>query len=450
MSRRHGRRPRRITLVNQFYPPDVSPTAHLSASLAEHLAAAGDDVTVVTGGEGYVEGDRRGRARPASAVRVVELWTPAMGKATIAKRLADYASFLGGATVRLATMRRQDVVISMTTPPFVLVAAVAHRLRHPRSRVVLWSMDCYPDVIERLGSRTAGAPGVPAAPPRGLAAVKGRVRGLLRPVASLRRGGPASTVLRAVNRWAFRRVDLVVALDEAMRDLLIEGYGSADGAQPPSLVIPNWEDRARFRPAEDVERWTGYDDPALAGRFVVLYLGNLGYGHRADTAVAAAARLGDDDDVAWLFVGGGARWDELERQAEAAGAADRVVRHAYVDREVTEGIMAGAGCALILLDDDALGLMSPSKLHANLAAGLPILYVGPAGSNVDAAIERFGCGVSLRRDDVDGLVAAVRRLRDDPAWREQLATASRRAFAEAYSDDAVLPRWDAAIEAVLS
>ena len=38
----------RLTLLNQFYTPDISPTAHLCASLAEHRAAKGDDVTVVT------------------------------------------------------------------------------------------------------------------------------------------------------------------------------------------------------------------------------------------------------------------------------------------------------------------------------------------------------------------------------------------------------------------
>lgn len=449
MNRSSGRRPRRITLVNQFYPPDVSPTAHLTASLAEHLAAGGAEVTVVTGGEGYVDEAGRGRARPASPVRVVELWTPALGKATVAKRLTDYASFLIGATGRLAFMRRQDVVISLTTPPFVLVAAVGHRLLHRTSRVVLWSMDCYPDVIERLGSRTDGTPGTPGDAPRGRAAVETRARRLLRPVVSLRRGGPVSKVLRAVNRWAFRHVDRVVALDEAMRELLIDGYGSDDGASPPSVVIPNWEDRARFA-AEAPAPWPGYERPDLADRFVVLYLGNLGFGHHADAAVAAAARLDDTDAVAWLFMGGGARWEQLDRDARRAGAGDRVVRHEYVDRADTDAVMAGAGCALILLDDAALGLMSPSKLHANLAAGLPIVYVGPAGSNVDEAIARFDCGVSLRRDDVEGLVATVRRLRDDRAWRDGLAANARRAFAEAYSDAAVLPRWDELLEGVLN
>ena len=38
----------RLTILNQFYRPDISPTAHLSASLADHRAKAGDVVTVVT------------------------------------------------------------------------------------------------------------------------------------------------------------------------------------------------------------------------------------------------------------------------------------------------------------------------------------------------------------------------------------------------------------------
>ena len=45
----------RLTLVNQFYAPDISPTAQLAASLAEHRAEQGDHVTIVTGRAGYLE-----------------------------------------------------------------------------------------------------------------------------------------------------------------------------------------------------------------------------------------------------------------------------------------------------------------------------------------------------------------------------------------------------------
>ncbi len=449
MAPRTAGRPRRITLVNQFYPPDLSPTAHLTASLAEHLAGRGDIVTVLTGGEGYVAPRSGRRGRDGAGVRVVHLWTPALGKGSIAKRLSDYASFLAGATVRLLAMRRQDVVVSLTTPPFVLVAAVAHGLLHRRTRVVLWSMDCYPDVIERLGSRTGGGPVVHVGRRSAGQAVRDGARRLLRPVASLRRGGPISRVLRAVNRLAFRRLDHVVALDEAMADLLRDGYGTTgpDGTSRPALsIIPNWERADAFPALPRPAAWAGYDDPALAGRFVVLYLGNLGYGHHVETAVTAAAAIEPDEDVAWLFIGGGARWEQLTGLAATAGAADRVVRRGYVPKEETPAVMGGAGCALILLADEAKGLMSPSKLHANLAAGLPILYVGPEGTNVDAAIARFGCGVSVRNADVAGLVAAVRRLRDDTPWRDELAAAARRAFDEAYCDRAALPLWDAVLD----
>lgn len=468
---RRGQR-RRVTLVNQFFPPDISPTAHLTASLAAHLAEAGDEVTVVTGGEGYVKGaapgpDRtedgvggraalRGAAEenartdlPAEDVHVVRLWTPALGKASIVKRLSDYLSFLVGCTVALVRLPRQDVVISLTTPPFVVLSAVAHKMIRRRCRVVLWSMDCYPDVIERLGSRTKGGPVVHVGRRSPRVWALETTRGVLRPVASLRRDGLVSTVLRAVNRWAFRRVDHVVALDQAMRDLLLDGYGSADGCRPPATVIPNWEALSSFPGGTGDPVWAGYDDPDLNGRFVVLYLGNLGYGHRIGTAIEAAGLLSsDDDDVAWLFMGGGARWEQLAGMAATGGVADRIVRRDYIPKVETPAVMAGAGCALILLADEALGVMSPSKLHANLAAGLPIVYVGPEGSNVDAAISRFSCGVSLRSDDADGLADAIRRLRDDPAWRSELSVRARHAFEEAYCDEATLPQWDAVLDAL--
>lgn len=470
-------RAHRVTLVNQFFPPDLSPTAHLTASLAEHLAARGHEVTVVTGGEGYLgegcvgEGCAggstvaehpagvppvdapvdRGGPRPGG-VRVIRLWTPALGKGSITKRLSDYVSFLVGATWRLVRLPRQDVVISLTTPPFVVVAAVAHKLIRRRARVVLWSMDCYPDVIERLGSRTEVPDPSTAAPSSTRTSSLGPLAGLrrlLRPLVSLRRGGPLSRLLRGVNRWAFRRLDHVVALDSAMRDLLVDGYGSPDGLHPPATVIPNWEALDDF-PAPTASPgpapWDGYADPDLVDRFVVLYLGNLGFGHRIDTVVDAAATIGPAEQVAWLFVGGGARWDQLVALAGAADGEPHIVRRPYVPKEQTPAVMAGAGCALIVLADEALGVMSPSKLHANLAAGLPIVYVGPTGSNVDAAIERFGCGVSLRTDDADGLVTAVRRLRDDAGWHDQLAVAARRAFEEAYCDRATLPQWDAIVD----
>ena len=402
----------RITIINLFYPPDLAASAHLAASLADHRAGRGDEVTVVCGRGGYLGGAERGArsSRAPGAPRVIRLWTPALGKATHPRRLGDYVAFLVGAVVRLLLMPRQDVVIALTTPPYALVAAVAHRILHARTRVVLWSHDVYPDAAEAFGT--------------------------------IRPGGLASRMLRAASRRLMRRVDHVVAVDDAMLNRVLTGY--AHDGRPPGSVIPNWEPTDRFPRDHRTTPWTGYREPALAGQFVVLHTGNFGVGHRVDGIADAAARLADDR-VTFLFVGGGARVPELRAEAERRNL--RNVRfHGYVPRPDTGGVLAGAGCSLISLDDRSLGIMSPSKMHSSLAMGLPIVYLGPPGTNVDDAINEYACGFSLRQGDVTGLVDAIRRLRSHPDLAAALSKNARRAFEETYSDRSALPRFDSLLD----
>ena len=406
----------RVTIVNLFYPPDLAPSAHLAASLADHRAALGDEVTVVCGTGSYLGGSERsaGAARARGGVargpRVIRLWTPALGKANTARRLGDYLSFLVGAVARLLFLRKQDVVIALTSPPYIVAAAVAHRLLHPRTRVVLWSHDVYPDAAEAFGT--------------------------------IRPGGLLSRALRATTRWLLRRVDHVVAVDPAMLSRVLSGYGR-DG-KPEGSVIPTWEPYALFPDGDRPDRWAAYEEPDLAGRFIVLHLGNLGFGHRTDTIAEAAAALADED-VTFLFVGGGERFPELAEEV-ARRNIENVRFRGYIPKEQTPAVLAGADCALISLDDRSIGIMSPCKMNGSLAMGVPVLYAGPTGSNVDEAITEYACGFSLRQGDVAGLVDAIRRLRSHPDLAAALSKNARRAFEETYSDRSALPRFDSMLE----
>jgi colanic acid biosynthesis glycosyl transferase WcaI len=407
----------RLAIVNLFYPPDLSPTGHMAASLAEHRATLGDRVTVISGTGRYVgahdEPPPRDRERSANPA-IARIWTPGLGKDSAPRRLGDYLTFLIGATARLLTMPAQDAIVVLTSPPYALATVVAHRLVHPRTRVILWSHDVYPDAVEALGT----------IPP----------------------GGLASRSLRAVNRRLFRSVDHVVAMDRAMLERVLGGY-SRNGS-PTGTAIPSWEPISLFPPGIQPEPWKGFDEPELAGHFVVLHLGNLGFGSRTDPIVHAAAALADEG-VVFLFVGGGARFGELAR-ATARRSIHNVRLRGYVPRDRTPALLAGAGCTLISLDDGWRGIMSPSKLNGSLAMGLPIVYIGPTGTNVDEAIDRYGCGFSVRQGDVDGLIDAIRRLRKDPRLAEEQSRNARRAFEAAYSDERTLPRFDEVLEGVLS
>lgn len=408
----------RVTIVNLFYPPDLAPSAHLAASLADHRATLGDDVTVVSGTGSYLGGSERDgppsevseRPGDPSEPQVIRLWTPSLGKASVTRRMGDYVAFLVGAVARLLILPRQDVVIALTSPPYILAAAVAHRLLHPRTRVILWSHDVYPDAAEAYGT--------------------------------IRPGGMLSRALRAMKRWLMRHVDHVVAVDPAMLRRVLSGY-ARDG-EPEGSVIPTWEPVALFPRDNRPVRWAAYEEPDLAGRFIVLHLGNLGFGHRTDTIAEAAAALADED-VAFLFVGGGARFPELADEAERRHV-DNVRFRGYVPREQTPAVLAGAGCTLISLDDRSIGIMSPCKMNGSLAMGIPVIYAGPTGTNVDQAINEYACGYSLRQGDVAGLADAIRHLRADPALSAELSRNARRAFEESHCDERALPRFDALLE----
>jgi glycosyltransferase involved in cell wall biosynthesis len=180
-------------------------------------------------------------------------------------------------------------------------------------------------------------------------------------------------------------------------------------------------------------------------------MGNLGAGHAFETALRAA-ELTADSGVRFVFRGGGKRWDALGRAARERGLPNVVVGSYVGGKRESCDTLRAAGCALITLRDDALGVMSPSKLYAALAAGRPILYIGPVGSNVDEAVRRFQCGVSVRHSE-DGAAEAARYLvalhRED-SLRRAAGARARSAFEEFFNDRAALSRFDHVIDRITS
>ena len=401
----------RLTVLNQFFPPDLAPTAQLAASLAAHRAKRGDEVTVVTGKGRYTPGPAAGAVEPAAGLRIHRMWTPGLGKGTVVRRLIDYAWFYLAAALRMLWLHRQDVIISLTTPPFIAWAAALHRRLHPSSRLILWNMDCYPEALIRAG----------------LISERGWI----------------ARLLRWQNRWLFRQVDHLVCLDSAMEQLLTSLYTRAEKPLP-TTVIPNWEPATRFRPADTWPRWDLGEQLDLKSRLCVLHMGNTGYGHSFET-VAEAAELLREDPVAFVFVGGGAGWSWLETTKRERGLTHwHLIR--YLPEAQLMAAMATAGCALITLRDSFLGVISPSKLHAALGMGLPILYLGPEGSNVDEAIRHYECGASLRHGDVHGVVAFLRRLGSEPHYKEGLRQRAALGFADGFAEEKAFRCFDEVVD----
>ncbi len=135
----------------------------------------GDQVTVIAGSGAYAAAPVAGAPRNPDSVRLRRIWTPSLGKRSAPRRVTDYAIFFAQAKWTLLTLPRQDVVLLMTTPPYIALTGILHRWLHPRTRLFLWSMDCYPETLERAGV--------------------------------LQQGSVIDRLLRGVNRWLYRRLE---------------------------------------------------------------------------------------------------------------------------------------------------------------------------------------------------------------------------------------------------
>ena len=384
----------RLLLLNQYYPPDAAPTGRVLHDLARTLVARGHQVHVVCSRRSYAGGETYPARELRDGVQVHRVPAQGFGRGGAAARLADYASFtaLLFATV-LVRIPRPDLILALTTPPYVgLAAAAVARLRgcaHAH-----WIMDLYPDVMA--------------------------AHGMIRP------DGLAWRFLGAATRRQLRHARLVLALGPFMARRL-EPYLEPGRS---AVWVPLWGDGppAPWPVGEPnrlrQERGWGPDE------LVLMYSGNMGFGHRFGEFLAAAARLGPAGPR-WAFVGGGPRRAEIDGFARAHPEA-RVSLLPYVPPQDLRASLCAADVHLASLSGAWQGLIVPSKIQASFSVGKPVLFVGPSDNEVAGWIEESGGGWVVGEDDIDGLLGATDQARD--ASERARRGASALEFARAHFD----------------
>ncbi|MDX1375216.1 MAG: hypothetical protein R3357_06605 [Burkholderiales bacterium] len=205
------------------------------------------------------------------------------------------------------------------------------------------------------------------------------------------------------NFWR-RRVDRFEALGEDQKARLEEaGIPAARIAVVPndSPVVFSDDTRPAPRP------------PALTGVPVVLYSGNYGVAHDVATFMDGWRRYNEARPTPiglWLnAIGAGA--DEID--AIAAGSPFPYARTAPVALEALAGVLLAADIHLITLRDVFVGYVLPSKVHACVESGRPILFVGSARSDIHRICSRAMAAERYRRvevGDAAGVAAALEQL----------------------------------------
>ena len=366
-----------LLILSQCYPPDPAALGQHMHDVARAMVRRGYEVRVLTSASGFTNPRQSfPRRESRDGVDIRRLRWGSLGKGSLGSRTIGGLLFLVGACVRALLGSRPSAVLAATSPPMAPIAGrLVAALR--RAPLTLWLMDLNPEQ-----AITAGM---------------------------VREGSPSARLLDAANRAAVRGSRAVVVLDRFMRERVERRWGGGGKVR----VVPAWAHEDHVSPVAHEEN-PFRARQGIDGKRVVMYSGNLSPVHPLHTMLQAARELRDDPRLLFLLVGGGGLRDGI------ADAVDRdrlgnVRLLPYQDLENLRFSLSAADVHVVSIGATMVGLVHPSKIYGAMAAGRPILYLGPRTSHIGELIERLDIGWQVEHGDVAGAVAVLREIAAAPA-----------------------------------
>ncbi len=304
-----------------------------------------------------------------------------------AKKLFSYATFYAGALWRALWIPKPDVVLTLTAPPgLAWIGWLVQRIRGCRHAA--WEMDVYPDVAIALDI-------------------------------------PVAAWTSPILDFPRRRADTVIALGPCMKTRLLHHRIAEDRI----VVAENWADGQLIVPLPFPEKRP----------LRILYSGNLGLVHEVATIRAVMERLANSPDFLFIFAGGGMARRELIDFCRKRGI-ENVSFLGYAPLQDLGASLAEGHVGLVTQQPSTVGAVVPSKIYGLMAAGRPVLFIGPAAATPALLIQRFDCGWQFDCGDEDGVRSLLVRLLEHPEEIREKGRNGRVAFIENYDKPAGVAR----------
>ena len=400
----------RILLISHYYTPEPVEMVH---DLARGLVRLGHDVQVVTSFPCYPEGktyagyqQQTVQRETLDGVQILRVPHFPDHSRSAFRRAAYYFSFAATATaIGGAAAAPADVVLVYQAELPVGLAgwAVARMRRIPCAYYVV---DLWPE------SATAS--------------------GMINNPAALR-------LVQAAAKMVYRRADFVAAGTAGFGRRLKEM-----GIPEERLsVIHNWMPDGRYDAAQPDAALA--EKEGLAGKFNVMYAGNIGVCQGLSPLVEAAALLRDLPDVQLVFVGSGVEHEMLVALAQRHGLEN--VR--FLGRrppDMMSPLYALADALVVHLQPNELSdITVPSKTFAYMQSGKPVLMA--VGGEAAEFVTQNGFGLAVPPSTPTAIAGAVRQLRSmSPAERAQMGEHGRSNYRQKYSATVQVGRMEAMLQ----
>jgi colanic acid biosynthesis glycosyl transferase WcaI len=357
--------PKALIFYHYFFPDDVVSATHIS-ELAEGLAQRGWDVTAIPSNRGCRDESRKYQSQEEwNGVHIRRVWRPAFPQASTFGRIVNALWMIVRWSAAALSPGAPDVVIIGTDPVLSVMVARLWKLFRPKTRIVHWCFDLYPEA--------AVADGV------------------------LKANGVLHRLLRWLLRPAYRSCDLIVDIGLCMRALLAVYAPNANFrtltpwalAEPAAPLPPDPEERKAL---------FGDDAPSL------LYSGNFGRAHSYQEILQLTRVLRGTNARLVFSVRG-------NREAALRNAVKDDDKNIFfcglAPAERLEQRLSAADIHVVSLHPEWTGTVVPSKFFGAIAGGRPVLFAGSEKSGVAKWIKEYELGWVLHADNVQDIAGQL-------------------------------------------
>lgn len=383
-----------------FYPDEVA-VANLFTNLSVELAASGLEIEVWCAQPSYTNNRRQPHELLYRGMKIKYLRSTTFHKDKLAGRILNFATFSFIVAARLLFSKSKTRVISNTTPPFVaIIISMICNLRNRKFVYVL--MDIFPDGLIRLGKVSDKNVFI--------------------------------KIWQSMHRMALKKSEYIVVIGRDMIDWISGFY---PGATVKTRYIPLWQDKELIRPV-NIKLNPFIEKYQLQNYFVVQYSGNMGLWNDMRTIGLAINR--NPDGVKFMIIGGGMRKKELLDTLDNPEMSNAIFLPFQENIDYAYSVTS-CHAAIVSLREGLEGMAVPSKIIGIIAAGIPVIAMVPAQSEIAYIVKEEQCGIVVNPDDADGLIDAIIKLKSDEELRIRMGRNGREAFLKKYTSKIVSERY---------
>lgn len=233
--------------------------------------------------------------------------------------------------------------------------------------------------------------------------------------------------------FCYAAAETVIVLGRDMKEVLQKKTSSK------IEIIENWGQLDSIFPTE--KKLDNYKLSHLKETLTFLFAGNIGRVQGIEQLCDIALAFKENKEIAFIFAGGGARLEYLEKHIIQHDLSNIYILGSY-KREEQEKILNLGDIGIVSLTDNMYGLGVPSKTYNLLAAGKPILYIGDEKSEIARLVKEHQLGWVGNISNNAHLIRTIKIILKQKERIPQLRINSRIIAEKLYSKKEILKKYN--------